>query len=278
MSQGVVAGPAIVESIQAPAVRAINELDQQIVTADDDVDGKLWEQARLVVAQLEAGWSQRQLAKQWINARTGEPHSVAHVHYTARAYRVQFTEQPRPSFRDAYNALSNTSKRLAQNTGCFEWYTPAEVIEASRAVLGDIDLDPASCEQANKVVQAARFYTRDEDGLTQPWYGRIWMNPPYAQPLVQQFADKLAASVTAGDVPAAIVLVNNATDTEFFHTLAAVSSAFCFPKGRLRFWQPDTDPDDAAGALQGQVVIYVGPNTGRFAQAFRPFGVVLVTT
>ena len=39
-----------------------------------------------------------------------------------------------------------------------EWYTPAFIVETARAVLGCIDLDPASCEYANRVVQAGRYF------------------------------------------------------------------------------------------------------------------------
>lgn len=59
-----------------------------------------------------------------------------------------------------------------------EHFTPIEIVEAARKVLGEIDLDPASCAKANKLIRAKKFYTRKDDGLRQPWAGRVMLNPP----------------------------------------------------------------------------------------------------
>ena len=161
---------------------------------------------------------------------------------------------------------------VAQNSGAHEWYTPRDYIEAARAVMGGIDCDPASSVSANAIVQATQFYTRDDDGLVQPWQGRVWMNPPYQQPLVDQFCERLAAHVSTGTVTEAVVLVNNATETRWFARLAAVASVICFPLGRVRFWSPG---HDTATPLQGQAVVYVGAHVTPFLREFGAFGLVV---
>jgi site-specific DNA-methyltransferase (adenine-specific) len=159
---------------------------------------------------------------------------------------------------------------VSQNTGQPEWYTPAEYIEAARKVLGGIDLDPASSEIAQETVRAGEFYTAENEGLSKEWRGRVWLNPPYNAELIGQFVGKLCDHVQAGDVPAALLLVNNATETKWFQEASSVCRATCFPSGRIRFLNEHGDAEGAP--LQGQSILYFGDRPEAFREEFQRFG------
>jgi hypothetical protein len=82
-----------------------------------------------------------------------------------------------------------------------------------------------------------------------------------------------ACGTTQPRVTAALLLVNNATETDWFQRAAALCSAICFPDNRVRFV-------DAAGRargtpLQGQGLFYFGKEVARFTSIFRPYGICL---
>lgn len=185
--------------------------------------------------------------------------------------RVDAGQEPtKAAVKDAVEAV--TKPFVANNTGNNEWYTPAAYLEAARDVLAGFDLDPASSEIANRLVRADRVFTAENDGLSQDWpIGTIWMNPPYAQPLMGQFAAKFADAIRAGS--SGIVLVNNATETVWFQTIAAMCSAICFPQSRIRFLDPQGNPSGAP--LQGQAIFYCGNKPDDFQERFGEFGLVV---
>ena len=160
---------------------------------------------------------------------------------------------------------------VSLNSGENEWYTPRDYIEAARQAMGGIDLDPASCEVAQANVQAGRFYTIDDNGLDKKWTGNVWLNPPYSKELIGLFAAKVAGE--SERFRQAVVLVNNATDTAWFHQMVSVASAVCFFRGRIRFLDKTGKP--ANTPVQGQAAIYIGPNVDAFRRAFSPMGFVV---
>lgn len=68
-----------------------------------------------------------------------------------------------------------------------EWYTPCYIIEA---LGGEFDLDP--CAPTPEWHTAKKCYTKEDNGLLQPWNGRVFLNPPYKNPEVRYFVRMLA--------------------------------------------------------------------------------------
>jgi hypothetical protein len=159
-----------------------------------------------------------------------------------------------------------------------EWYTPAQFVEAARQVMGGIDLDPASCAFANQVVKATRYYTQDDDGMAQRWYGRVWMNPPYGREEGERDSNqarwtrRLLEAYQAGDVTEAIMLVNAVPGNRWFVPLKAYP--ICFPDARIRFYNEETD---AGQPTHSNALIYLGSHLARFRRVFSVFGAVMGT-
>jgi len=180
-----------------------------------------------------------------------------------------FNPEPKPVESLVEEVVTKKKAHVSNNSGNNEWYTPAKYLDSARAVMGHIDLDPASSVIANERVQAGRIFTAEEDGLKQDWFGNIWMNPPYAQPLTEQFCNKLVSE----EFNQAIVLVNNATETKWGNTLLKNCSAVCFTKGRIKFVAPDGTLGDSP--LQGQMIVYFGNQKNKFINEFSKYGVCL---
>ena len=169
--------------------------------------------------------------------------------------------------RSAVLHAINQEKRpyIVNNSGETEWFTPSYIVEAARKVMGAIDLDPASCEWANKTVKARKFYDISEDGLQQEWKGTVFLNPPYNE--TNKFIDRLCA---ADKVTQAVVICNNCTETKWFKDLVTRASAIVFFTGRLRFVR---STDGISGsAMQGQAAVYIGENVDDFLQEFGQYG------
>jgi phage N-6-adenine-methyltransferase len=149
-------------------------------------------------------------------------------------------------------------------TGYQNWFTPPQYLELAREVLGDFDLDPASHIEAQKVIQAKKFFTAEDDGLSKEWHGRVWLNPPYSSPEVTHFVHKLIDEYKAGRVHEAILLTHNFTDTKWYQKAALISSNICLTLGRINFISLENG-EQPGGPSMGQSFMYFGKNSEKFA-------------
>jgi DNA N-6-adenine-methyltransferase (Dam) len=160
-----------------------------------------------------------------------------------------------------------------------EWYTPERYIEAAREVLAEIDLDPASCEQANEVVQATMYFTNEMDGLSPPWHGRVFLNPPYGRTAgrsnQEAWSQRLIDQHTKGNVTSAILLVNAEPGTKWFQPLWGYG--MCFTDHRIRFY---TKGGERNAPTHSNCFVYLPPRNDlgaytRFPDVFERFGAVI---
>lgn len=106
-----------------------------------------------------------------------------------------------------------------------EWYTPGWVFDE----LGiEFDLDPCSPLSHESLVPATNKYTLLDDGLSQPWNGSVFLNPPYGRD-TPQWMDKL---IDHGD---GIALVFSRTDTRWFQRCLCSAESVLLVAGRIQF-------------------------------------------
>lgn len=132
-----------------------------------------------------------------------------------------------------------------RTTSSDEWYTPREIVGA----LGVFDLDP--CAPSRQFYTAKECYTKAEDGLKQPWFGRVWCNPPYSRKLIAPFIRKMAEHGNG------IALIFNRMDIALWHeVIFPTATAMLVMRGRVKFMRPDGTQGDAAGC--GSVLVAWG--------------------
>lgn len=165
-----------------------------------------------------------------------------------------------------------------------EWYTPEVYIKSVTEVLGGIDLDPASSPLANETVKAAQIFTAEEDGLSQPWHGRVFMNPPYGtremrdetgktrkQSVAALFCNKLIEEYIAGNVDCAILLVNSAHAQKWQAPL--YDYPVCFVDHRIPFINAEGQVNKSPTFMN--IFVYLGPDKQKFAETFEEHGYVM---
>jgi hypothetical protein len=126
-----------------------------------------------------------------------------------------------------------------------EWFTPPHIFDALNL---EFDLDPCS-PGAGHWVPAWRIYTKEDDGLTAPWSGCVFMNPPFGGrnghvPWLQRFLQH-------GD---GVAIVRAYTSAAWFHDWAIRAETMLFPRGKTKFVRPD----GTVGGSPGHGVVLLG--------------------
>jgi phage N-6-adenine-methyltransferase len=108
------------------------------------------------------------------------------------------------------------------------------------------NLDPCATAANAK---CARYFTRELDGLAQPWTGRVFMNPPYGRE-IGRWMCKARQSVESGETELCVCLVPARPGSAWWHDFAAKGEVR-FLRGRLRFGE------GAAGApFDSAIVVF----------------------
>ena len=112
------------------------------------------------------------------------------------------------------------------------WLTPLSLIQS----LGEFDLDPCCPQIMPWRTAHTMFRYGERDGLNEPWFGRVWLNPPYGR----QARDWIARLRDHGN---GIALIPPRTGTAWFYKTAwSHADAICFVRGRIAFCLPDGTP------------------------------------
>jgi len=143
-----------------------------------------------------------------------------------------------------------------------QWYTPVEIIDRVKAVFGGtIDLDPASCPAANKIVRASEYYDESDDGLKQDWYGNVFCNPPYSTPKVGQFCEKVVDEYENDNINSAIFLLKEGATNAWFRPLRPYLTGYL--DKRVKFIDGTTGKI-CESPRSGHCLVYLGPYVKQF--------------
>lgn len=163
------------------------------------------------------------------------------------------------------------------------WCSPQEIADCIAAFWGAPDLDP--CSNDRSIIHALTRYCLPDDGLTLPWHGRVYCNPPYSDPgpWVQRCL-RHAQQTTIGLPNESIACIIADPSTKWWQSAiwrkdedgetVMLADAVCFPDHRVKFIPP---PGAKVSSMTRPVALpYWGPHAKRFAACFAPLGKVVL--
>jgi ParB family chromosome partitioning protein len=162
-----------------------------------------------------------------------------------------------------------------------EWYTPTYILNAVKNLMGEISLDPSSCEAANTHVGARGFYGKELNGLELPWHGSVWCNPPYGKGFrLSDWTEKFIAEYTSKRIEQGCIIVPAYTAQRWFAPLWDVGLV-CFLSKRVRFIRPDGT--EGTSPMCAHAIVWAPMNrdwgveeTQRMSEVFAGLGSVVV--
>ena len=158
------------------------------------------------------------------------------------------------------------------DSGDREYYTPDRIVRLVRDLFGEIDLDPASCLEANQTVQARTYYTKHQDGLILPWFGKVWLNHPFDRRHNDTWVERLINSYEHGRVTEACCITWANVGSGWFNKLSHYPQLY--PYKRIHYYSPRGASRSAAP--KASVITYLGDRPEAFAYHFRPLGKIKV--
>jgi len=143
------------------------------------------------------------------------------------------------------------------------WQTPSEILTLLEA--GDspsITTDP--CAGMNTAIGETYNYTVDDDGLTKPWVGKTFVNPPFSNKTawLQKAVDEHTTSRDFSTPSVIYVLTPDSTDTKsWWHTYIAPFATYVwFSEGRVSFIDPETNEKAGSPTFGTAISIYGDPH------------------
>ena len=206
---------------------------------------------RIVALRRRRSMSQRALASQ---AKVSHP-VIVRLERQSRG-RLKLLDQVL-SILGAGPVLSEKApaffSHAGNSSGEQNWNTPAWLLDVLREVFGVFDLDPCAPTNVRRAtsVSAKLLFTEADDGLSLPWRGKVFVNPPYGRTL-KLWTKKARTEVEQVRATLVVALLPARTDTGWWHDDVAQSATVIFLKGRLSFNETgDSAPFPSALAVWG---------------------------
>lgn len=108
------------------------------------------------------------------------------------------------------------------------WSTPQDFFNKLNQEF-NFELDVCATHENAK---CDRYFTKEQDGLTQEWTGVIWMNPPYGREIKKWMKKAFESSLSGATV---VCLIPARTDTQWWHNYVTRANDIRFVKGWLKF-------------------------------------------